>query len=569
MSILMLRELCIKNFAIIDDLEIRFSDGLTILSGETGAGKSIIINAVNLLLGSRATARLIRSGGSAAELSARFSVEPGGTLCGMMADMGFEAPQTLSIKRIVSATERHRIYINARPATLQQLTQLTRNLASISGQHAHQGLLDEDQQLRILDQYGGLLPMREALCAIHRRIVPQIKKLEELENLQKRRDDQMDLLRFQQQEIQRAGIAPGEDDALAKEIARLKNAEMLQQTLHAGIETLYSDQGAVLERLVETRRRLEGAREIDPALDAAIAPLKEAAYQIEDSVERLRTYVEGIQHDEARLRQAEDRLDVLHRLKRKYGGSIEAIFERERSIAASLAHIEHLDASIDAVRQALCEDSAALKEQSRLLTEKRRLAADQLARGVARELDSLKLSPAEFEVCLTPLEADNHTSFFLAADGVLLTETGGDQATFLISPNVGEVPKPLSDIASGGELSRVVLALKALLAASEAVGTIVFDEVDAGIGGGVAEVVGKKLRDLAERHQVICITHLPQIAKFADHHYRIFKTVAGGRTSTRIVQLTGDERVKEIARMLGGETITAKTLAHAREMLTT
>jgi DNA repair protein RecN (Recombination protein N) len=558
----MLKELSIRNFAIIDDLHIRFDPGLTTLTGETGAGKSIIINAVNLILGSRASADMIRTGAESAELEALFDPAPRAA-----ADMGYDVGEGLLVRRVVSRSEGNRVYVNGRLATLQVLNAVSENLASISGQHAHQGLLREDHHLLILDQFAGLTPQRESVSALYHEIVPCLKQLKELKTRQTRHVELTELLEFQQREIDAAGIRAGEDQELEQERARLRNAEALREAVHAGIESLYAAPGSAVERLTEVRRNLEKLGRIDPQLMPRSELCAEIAYRVEDLVESLRIYLKSIETDEGRLEAVEERLDLLNRLKRKYGGSLSAVLEKLIAITSELSGIENIAAEISALTERLQDLQARIARQAIELSKKRRQAAQRFNAQVASELAKLKMAGTEFGLQLTPTAADRETDPHLLVNGCPVDDSGIDRAVFTIAPNVGETLKPLAAIASGGELSRVVLALKSILAATESVATIVFDEVDAGIGGAVAEVVGRKLAELARHHQVICITHLPQIAKFGDHHFKISKHVTDGRTRTTISRLSAEERTREIARMLGGEKITRVTLEHAKELL--
>ena len=563
----MLKELSIRNFAIIDDLQISFSDGLTILSGETGAGKSIILNAVNLLLGSRAAADLVRGGAENAELEALFEITGSGPVANIMTEHGYEPSDGLLVRRIISRSDTNRVYINGRMATIQVLNAITENLASISGQHVHQLLLKEEQHLLILDQFGGLAPLRAEVSTYFHQMIPMLEKLEKLNTLKKQQTEHMELLQFQLKEITAANPAAGEDKELEQERARLKNAEELYQVVYKSIESLYSAPGSVIEKLVDVKKNLDKISQIDQQLKSKTANLSNSTYQIEDLIEGLRSYLNSIQMDEKQLEAVEERLDTLNKLKRKYGGSIEAVFERLKSIEQDLSDVENIAESIRDTETQIGELHTKLKDRALILSRKRRKTAENFAKKVIHQLATLMLAKTDFKASLQVMPADEKTNPYLAAKDRMITETGIDRATFLIAPNIGEALKPLAGIASGGELSRVVLALKALLAKTDSVETVVFDEVDAGIGGGVAEVVGKKLADLANHHQVICITHLPQIAKFGDRHYRISKYVSGGRTRTSIGLLSDEDRYKEIARMLGGEKITQATLEHAREML--
>ncbi|MBU4185602.1 MAG: DNA repair protein RecN [Proteobacteria bacterium] len=565
----MLKELSIKNFTIIENLHICLSDGLTILSGETGAGKSIIINAVNLLLGSRASTKLIRTDAEAAELEVLFKITPESRAFKILDEQGCKASEELLIRRIISRGDQHRIYINGHLATIQMLNQVTENLASISGQHAHQGLLKEDFQLMIIDQFGSLMPVRTQIYKLFNEIVPLIQKLRKLNNIKDRQAEHINLLEFQKKEILEASITAGEDAFLEQERLKLKNGEELYRAVYSSIEELYSANGAIVERLVEVKKNLDRASEIDPDLSSKAKDLNEACFRIEDIAEELRAYLKIIPLDDKRLEEVESRLDILTRLKRKYGGTLEAVISHLETIDHELSGIENISDQINDTETRLSELHNNLSKLALDLSSKRSQIAKLLSKKVEKELASLQMSKTKFKISLQTIPASDKSDSHLVVEGNNLSETGIDNATFLIAPNVGEDLKPMASIASGGELSRVVLALKAILAEKGSVETLVFDEVDAGIGGSVAEAVGRKLSKLARYHQIICITHLPQIAKFGDNHFRITKNVSRGRTITSINPLNEKDRIKEIARMLGGMEITKTTLDHAREMLKT
>jgi len=563
----MLRELSIKNFAIIDDLHIRFSEGMTLFSGETGAGKSIIINAVNLILGGRASAKLIRTGNESAELEAFFEVAPESTTAKQMIESGYQVEEGLLIRRIISRKSRHRIYINGALASIQILSRITENLASISGQRAHQGLLKEERHLMVLDHFGGLLPVRRKVKACYDQMIPLIEKLSRLKAGRAHQDERRELLGFQKHEIEAASPSPGEDSVLEIEIRRLKNTLDLNQTVFSALQTLYDGRGAVIEQLMAVQGDVEKAAEKDPSLLPVSDSITRTAIQTEEVVDVLRSYQSSLQFDEQHLDALEERQDILNRLKRKYGGSIDAVMAFLDCISNELSEMNDASGQIKKIEKDLDGLKTTLTQTAQSLSDRRKEAAARLSGKVVSELDALKMPSAGYEVSLAPERAVNDANPYLTINGVSISETGLDRAKFLIAPNVGEEMKPLAAIASGGELSRVVLALKAILADTDSVETVVFDEVDAGIGGGVAEVVGRKLQHLSRYHQVICITHLPQIARFGDHHFNVSKGVSNGRTLTRIRALEKEERVEEVARMLGGERITPTTRAHARELL--
>jgi DNA repair protein RecN (Recombination protein N) len=563
----MLKELSIRNFAIIDDLKISFADGLTILSGETGAGKSIILNAVNLLLGSRASADLVRTGAKAAELEALFHISTTSSVARSMSEQGYNAEDGLLIRRVISRSDSNRIYINGRLATIGILNAITENLASISGQHAHQGLLKEDQHLLIIDRFGGLIPQRQQVFDLYHQILPLIDELKDLKNIRQRQAEHMALLQFQKDEISGAGIVAGEDIELEQERLRLKNAEMLYQVVQSSIEELYGASGSVIDRLLGVRKNLDRAAQIESRLKTTSDALAESAYQIEDLIEQLRSYLKLIQLDDQRLEAVEERLDKLNKLKRKYGGSLATVLSQLATIERELSDVENISEKIAATEKRLSDLNRRCSELALQLSRQRKKAAENLAEKVSRELASLKMAQTVFDASVQLIPWNEKFDSHLKVQSQSLTETGLDRAVFMIAPNIGEELKPLASIASGGELSRVILALKAILAETDSVETVIFDEVDAGIGGGTAEVVGRKLSELGKHYQVICITHLPQIAKFGRHHFSISKHVADGRTRTVIRPLSKQDRYQEIARMLGGEEITQATLNHARELL--
>ncbi|VEN75383.1 DNA repair protein RecN [Candidatus Desulfarcum epimagneticum] len=561
----MLLELSIKNFAIIDDLSITFQEGLTILSGETGAGKSVIINAMTLLLGGRAHSDLIRSGGETAEIEALFDIPE--DVSQKLEAAGHEPSDELVARRVIARNGRSRIHVNGRLATIGLLKSIAGGLAGISAQRSHQGLLKEESHLFLLDQFAGLSSMREELTRLHKEALPLIEKLDEIRSREERRAERIELLRFQEDEILKTRIQPDEDRDLEEERLRIKNHATLYETAYNSIEELYSRQGSVVEKMAAAARSLEKAADIDPALKPHARAVEDASLQVEDIAQELRGYLADISIDENRLEEIEARVDTLNRLKRKYGGSLEGISAHLDSVRKERAGIEGLAetrAEIEAAIQSSHEKRKALCLD---LSEKRKKAAKTLSKKAEAELASLKMPRTRFSVSLDPAPAPEGHNPYLMVGKFMIGETGMDRASFVIAPNPGEPGKPLAAIASGGELSRVVLALKAILSENESLETVVFDEVDAGIGGEVAEVVGKKLLSLSTRHQVICITHLPQIARFADAHFRISKHVEDGRTLARIRPLDSGERLREVARMLGGEKITEATLEHAREML--
>ena len=563
----MLRELTIRNFAIIDDLSVTLKDGLTVLTGETGAGKSILINAVNLIMGARASAEMVRTAEDTAELEALFELPAEGKVVAAAERQGVDLSEGLLIRRVISKDGRHKIYLNGRLGTGRMLTELNTYLASISGQHAYQNLLRPEEHLRLLDAFGGT----EGLCADvsrhYHRLLPLIRHVDDLKRREAEQAKRLELLEYQIKEIRDSGLVPDEDEALEGEIRRARHAEHLFETINGCVDTLYNQDGAIVERLGTIGKDLNALCELDGSLRPIAGRIDSATLELEDLAGEINAYLQGMTVDSHRLEEMERRLDVLQKLKRKYGGSLEAVKAYETEAQEELDQVTALPEKIRETEKTQATVGADLKAACRDLTEKRHKAAKRLAGAVTEELETLGMKNTRFEVSIKPVPGGRDTPPCLSVENGAIEATGAERVEFLIAPNVGEALRPLARIASGGELSRIVLALKSILATKGAVETLIFDEVDAGIGGGVGDMVGKKLKSLAAYHQVICITHLPQIASFASHHLRIDKEVVKGRTRTKVTPIAGDDRVAELARMLGGAKVTAKTLAYAREMM--
>jgi DNA repair protein RecN (Recombination protein N) len=561
----MLKELGIKNFAIIDGLRIEFGPGLNVFTGETGAGKSIVVDALSLALGERASADLIRTGSDEAVVEAAFELNGRGPAAvrGLLRDQGIDvAPgEDLVIRRVISSSGKNKVYVNGSLATLATLSAIGSRLADIHGQHEHQSLLAADQQLDLLDAYGGLFPLRDAFGELSRRYQLLRSGLAELEAGEREKAQREDLLRYQVNEIEGAKLLPGEDDELAAEQRVLANAERLAGLAAAADEALYSSDGSVLAGLKRAATGLREIAAIDASLAATCELLESGRAQIEEAAREVSIYAGRVQVDPARLEEVGDRIDLIQKLKKKYGAAIADVVAFGEKAAAELARIERSGEE----RERLRREIAALRDQITAkageLTGKRTAAARELEAKVEAELGQLGMKKSRFAVSIVPEQGED------TADGRRVTARGADRVEFLISANPGEEPRPLARIASGGELSRVMLALKTILVEGDPIPTVVFDEVDAGIGGAVAEEVGRKLRRIASRRQVFCITHLPQIASMATSHYGVAKSVRKDRTSTEVRLLEPKERVDEVARMLGGRTITDATLRHAEEMI--
>jgi DNA repair protein RecN (Recombination protein N) len=556
----MLTELSIRNFAIIDELKISFPEGLTILTGETGAGKSIIIGAISLLLGERATADLIRSSEDSATVEAVFDVRGRQDVGARLEALDLPVEEELVIRRIVSRSGRNRIYVNGGMTTLASLATLSELLINICGQHEHQVLLDADSHIDILDEFGGLLPSRLEYTGLYEDYQGLRARLGELRDVQKRRSEREDFLRFQLKDIDGAGIKRGEDESLQEEKRLLAHAGRLQEIAEAAHEALYDRQGSVLAELGRIVGQVGEIRRIDPEFRVSPEDLDSVAIQLEDTALALRDYLKKIPRDPGRLDEIEGRLELLSKLKRKYGGSMESVLRTKESVEEELRGLETVTEDIEKITRLIDVREAQLRELAAILSRERAKAADVLEKAINSEIRSLRMERARFKVIIDPSATGGGAGTPFHAKGL-------DRIEFHLSTNVGEELKTLNRIASGGELSRIVLAMKKVLARTGAVGTVIFDEVDSGIGGATAEVVGRKLKDVSRHHQVICITHLPQIACFGDGHYLVSKGVSDARTKAFVRRLSDRERLNEIARMLGGVMVTGKTREHAKEML--
>ncbi|MDD5450697.1 MAG: DNA repair protein RecN [Desulfovibrionales bacterium] len=554
----MLLELTIQDFALIANLKISFGPGLNILSGETGAGKSIIIQAIQLVLGGRGGPHLVRTGKEEARIEAYFEYPEDSRVAQKLTDMGIDRDDALIIRRTVSRTGKGRVFINGTAATLQMATQLATELISIAGQHEYQILLRPQNHLFLLDAFGGLTYLRLGVQKDYRKwqeLHEQRRQLIEQQNAAAARKD---LLAFQLQEIRKANLRIGEEEELIQEKSLLASAEKLREWAQRAYDLLYASSGAVTEKLSESRTLGQSLAGIDGSLAPLVESLDAAFFQVEDIALRLRDYLQKIDSDPGRLETLEDRLQELSRLKKKYDGDIQKILALSAEMEQELAGLEGRQEELAGLEASAARAEEEVIRRALDLSAKRKAAASQLAEAVCRELESLHMPRTRVMVDFSPLKKEVRD---------ILSENGIDEVQFLIAPNIGEDLKPLAQIASGGELSRITLALKSVLTERDGVETTIFDEVDAGIGGAVAEVLGRKLGDLAGRHQVICITHLPQIACFADRHYRVDKVHKGNRSETIVKELSGEERVEEVARMLGGVEISEKTRAHAREMI--
>ena len=536
----MIKYISIRNFAIIEHTEIEFHDGLNIITGETGAGKSIVIEAVSLALGSRADTAFVRSGASKAVIQ-------------MVAEDSSGREYILS--REISAAGRSICRIDGEIVTLAQLSALSRQLADIHGQYDHQSLLDPAGHIHLLDSYesDAISPAKESVSLLYHQYTDLRSQLKQL--LRAAADDsrQRDFMAFELQELEEADLQIGEAEQLEQEIHLLQNSESIFESLSGAYQVISESEYSALPALKLASDQVSSTEEFSPELQELAQRLSSLYYELEDISSDLRRQRDGITFSPEELDQKLARLDLLSRLMNKHGRDVEGLIEYREELAQRLENINDISGRQQALEKEIHKAGIALRGACNRLSDARRAAASSLQEKISLELSQLNFSDSRFSIEFR--ESDE------------FTEEGTDIVEFMISTNRGEPLKPLSKIASGGEMSRIMLAFKKIIGDYDGIPTMIFDEIDAGISGIAATVVGRKMREISRNHQIICITHLPQIAAFGDHHYRIQKTSDETATYTSVVLLDEEETVAEIARLLGGETITETTLASARELL--
>ncbi len=549
----MLKELRIKNLAIIDDLTVRFGEGLNVMTGETGAGKSIIVDALGLALGDRAQSDMIRSGEKEASVQVFFDTAPEEHL----AELGIEASDGLVMRRVLTAGGKSRAYMNDTMVTLQTMAEVGKSLVDIMSQHEHQSLLIPDNQRNLLDAYGRLQPDRERVSSLFAEVRSLRQQCEKLGATIRERAHRLDLLRFQVEEINAADPQPGEREALEEERKILGNAARLTELTETAYGLLYGAEGSCLEQLSTVRSQLREMSAIDGRIGEAEKTIEAAAPLLEDAAIALRGFRDRYDPDPARLEFVGERIETLRKLERKYGDDIGSVLRYRDRALDEMQGLESTDERLVVLEQELAEKEKELGKAGLALSAKRTKVAGEVETLIKDTLKELAFGSPQFRI-----EVRRET-----ADGKPKTGPHGcDLVEFLLSANPGEPLRPLARIVSGGELSRVMLALKSILAEADRIPIMIFDEVDAGIGGKTAESVARKLKDLSGIHQVLCITHLPQIASSGARHLKIEKDTRERRTTVKVTELRGKERTSEIARMLSG-SITDISLRHAGELL--
>ena len=554
----MLQEIRVHNLALIDTLLLDLSSrkaGLIVLTGETGAGKSIILQAINLLTGGRGSATWVRNDCEQASIEATFIIRPDhADVQALLAEHSLQQGTQCLIRRVLTSEGRTKLYVNDQSVTTRLAGELTVQLINIASQHDHQLLLHARNHLDYLDTFGDLWGMRQQFTRLFRRWQQASSELRQLQEKEQDKEQQRDFLKFQVDEIRKAEIVAGEDEQLQRERDQLKAAEGLIK-LVGGATRLLAD--SVAGKLTEIRKHLDQAAELDSSLVAVAERFASSCYDLEDQAAWLHKYQDGLPTDVSRLDSIAERLAELKKLQRKYGPTVEEVLTFAETAEASLNELESLEQQIRQVELRVEEVATEALLKAADLTLARKETAAKLAVSMENELRSLSFPQAVFEAAIAEPEG-------LGMAGI--QSTGRDTVEFFFSANPGEAVRPLARIVSGGELSRLMLAMKCLLARKDQVDTVIFDEVDAGIGGQAAEAVAIKIKELAEHHQVLCITHLPQIAAGADLHFKVEKIVENDRTKTRIQPLDSQQQVEELARMLGGEHPTEQTRAYAREL---
>jgi DNA repair protein RecN (Recombination protein N) len=565
----MLRELEVKRLAVIEEVTVPFAPGLNVLTGETGAGKSILLDALLLLSGARAHPDLIRSDADAALVGAVFDLPPHSPLQPILEEAGLRAEDgQLIIRRELSRSGRNRAFVNDSPVTVGFLDRLGEHLVEIHGQQEHQRLLTPASQLDLLDRFADAEEARARVAALVGEWARARASLATLRASERERSQKEDLYRFQLSEIDGSRLAPGEEEALRAERRRLQHAERLADGLGRITGLLYDEPQSAMSAVGRARQLLDDLARIDPDLAAARPALEAAEAHLDDAVTGLRPLRERLNFDPERLEEIDARLDVLGRLKRKYGESEEAVLAYRDRIRADLDRMERHEEVLADAEKGAERLAAEAGREALALSELRRNAAARFERLVQRELRALGMDKARFSVALRrePAGPDDPAA---GAERWRVTARGADHVEFQFSPNPGEELKPLARVASGGELSRIMLGIKVLLSEKDRVPTLIFDEVDAGIGGRIADQVGQKLAEAARHRQVLCVTHLSQIAAYAHQHLRVEKVARSGKTRTRVEGLDEKARVEELARMLGGEEVTETARRHARELYAT
>lgn len=559
----MLRELHISNLAVIADARIELHQGLNCFTGATGAGKSLVIGAIEVLLGLRSPAEMLRAGAEEGRVSGVFEIKSKRLLQNIRQltdiDVVADGGEVLLTRRLY-ASGRSSVSLNGNPITLSMLKQVAENLVDVHGQHDHQYLLKPSNQLDVVDQYGGLEELRDRYHEVYLKLQEARRQLAELTAGKTLREQQLELYRFQADEIDKAELDPGEFEELKSRASVLENLEKLKKDAGAAHSALYEADGSILERLKMMAAVMSELADLDQNLRPVASVVRDATLQLEDAAFDLGRYLNRLDLDPAELAEVNDRLNTINRLLNKYGDTVPLVLEHRADVGRKIEELERQTTDLSSVQKQIDPLTKELKRLGAELSKQRAATAKKLSPLVESELSALGMEKAKFSIDLRP-------NVSTSDDDLGATPSGFDQIEFIVQTNPGLPPQPLRKVASGGEMSRIMLALKGVLAQGDRVSVLVFDEIDANVGGRLGSVIGNKLRKLAGHHQVLCITHLPQIASYGDRHLTVRKQVNGNQTTTTVRTMDGDERLQELAEMIGGQRITDTTRAQAKELL--
>ena len=549
----MLVEIRLQNYDIIDDISINFGDGLNIITGETGTGKSLIIDAINVILGDRFTAGHAKFPGREAVVEALFEIPPGGRVAENLEKSGIAGPcAELVVKRVLTEKGKNRIYVNGSIVTLGVLSEATQGLVNMFGQHEHQNLLKKNNYISYLDDFSQLKHELSEYKAVYAELAELGGKIEALEKKRLEGTEKRDYLRFQVEEIDNVSPSSGEDSRLEEERTRLENSEKFSSSLRSATGLLYEGENSAIDSLKQAASRLEEVSGLDSSLGKLRDRIGALLIEAEDVFYGLSEFADKVEHNPVRLEEVISRLEDIKKLKRKHGGSIEEILEKRRRMESELGEIDNSDELLAKLEKKRDSLRGEVLRAAHSISSARKAGAGRLEELFAGEAESVGLKNSRFETEFGEKE--------LSADGL-------DRVDFLFSANPGQKPRPVTRVASGGELSRIMLALRSFVSAGDPGSILIFDEADAGIGGVVAETIGKKIKSLSAENQVVCITHLPQVAKFADTHLLVAKSFGEGETEVSVDVLSGRRRVEEISRMLAGQSVSEKTFEVAEELI--
>jgi DNA repair protein RecN (Recombination protein N) len=558
----MLRELHISNLAVIADVRIELDPGLNCFTGSTGAGKSLVIGALQVLLGLRSAAEMMRPGVDEARISGVFEIHNPKLLAEVekITDVQVTADGgELLLTRRLYASGRSSVSINGNPITLGMLKQLAEALVDVHGQHDHQYLLKPSNQIDVLDQFAGLWPLREKYHDVYERLSSTRQQLQELDANRNLREQQLELYRFQAHEIDNAQLDAAEYEELEARSSLLRNLEKLKKETGSVYAALYEADGAILERLKMMTAVLGDLAALDIGLKDIATAVRDATLSLEESAFDLSRYLDKLDIDPGELAEVEDRLNTINRILNKYGRTMDDALSHRKELAQKIGELERATVDLSSLQKQIAPLVTEVTTLGKQLSEKRQAAAKKLAPSIEKQLAELGMEKAKFTIEFMPAAKETAAQ--------LPGPSGFDVIEFIAQTNPGQTPQPLRKIASGGELSRIMLGLKGILAQSDRISVLVFDEIDANVGGRLGSIIGNKLRGLAEHHQVLCITHLPQIASYADRHLTVRKSITGNQTETTVRVMNGDERLQELAEMSGGPRVTETTRAQAKELL--